>query len=89
MFLQTGRFNGIGTCSATRFIILRFYYTLSAGDKTRSIVNIPYINAHLRKLGQENIISVFVEIGKREFAARFSSNIDYHKYSMGEIFVSL
>ena len=52
-------------------------------------MNCPDINYYFSKLRQENIISEFVESGKQEFAASFSSNIDDSKYSKGSKFVSL
>ena len=57
--------------------------------EARSITNRPDINAHLTKLKEDGVISEFVESGKRLFATRFSSSIDYSKYTKGATFVSL
>ena len=89
MFHQTGTFNGIDTFSATRFGGFNFNSILYEEVEARSVVNRPDINAHLKKLRQENIISQFFKSGKQEFAARFSSNIDYSKYSKGVTCFSL
>ena len=89
MFHQTGTFNGIETFSATRFGGFNFNSILYEEVEARSVVNCPDINAHLKKLRQENIISQFFKSGKQEFAPYFSSNIDDSKYSRVATFVSL
>ena len=65
MYHQNGNFNGTGTCSATSFGKFNFNSILSTEAKAISIMNCPDINAHLRKLRQNNIISEFVESGKQ------------------------
>jgi hypothetical protein len=88
MFYQTGTFNGIDTCSASSYGNFDFRSKLSAESEARSISNHLDIHAHLSKLREENTISEFVESGKREFANRYSSSIDYSRYRKGATFVS-
>ena len=56
--------------------------------EARSIKNRPDINAHLTKLRRENIISEYVENGKRQFAQEFASSIDYSQYIKGATYIS-
>jgi hypothetical protein len=89
MFHQTGTFNGIDTCSATSYGNFHFRSKLMAESEARSISNRPDINAHLSKLRSENVISKFVESGKRNFANRYSNSIDYPRFTKGATYVSL
>ena len=63
--------------------VLILIISLSSESEAKSIMNREDINAQLRKFRQDNIISEFFETGKREFPARFSSYINYQKYSIG------
>ena len=89
MFQQTGTFNGIDTCSATSYGNFDFSSKLSAEAQARSISNRPDINAHLSRLRKEKVISEYVESGQREFADRFSSSLDYTRFTNGGTYVSL
>ena len=70
MFNQQGTFNGIDTCNAVTYGRFDFNSKLSSEAEARSIFNQPDINAHLTKLQNENIVSQYVEKGKRDFASR-------------------
>lgn len=89
MFHQSGTFNGIDTCSATNYGNFDFSSKLTAEAEARSITNRPDINAHLSKLREENVISKYTELGRRDFAARFSRSIDYSRFVIGGTYVSL
>ena len=56
MIHQTGTFIDIYTFSATIFGNFNFSYILYSEDEVRSIMNFTDINAHLKKLRQENVI---------------------------------
>ena len=77
------------TSIATSFGKFNLNSILYAEAEARSIINFPEINAHLSKLRQENIILECFEAGKQEYTDRFSSNIDYQKYSIGATYFSL
>ena len=89
MFNQTGTFNGIDTCSATSYGNFDFISKLTAEAEARSIFNRSDINAHLSKLREENVISEYVESGRRDFATRFSRSKDYSRFVKGGTYVSL
>ena len=57
--------------------------------EVRSISNRHDLSEHLNKLRQNGVISEFVETGKRDFAEKYSSTIDYSKFIKGATFVSL
>ena len=64
---KNGTFNVIETRSDTKFGIFNFKYVLSAEAKVIPIKNLPDINNKLIKTSQYNIISEYVDSGKREF----------------------
>ena len=87
--IKPGTFNGIYTCSSMIFTEFDFRYILSAEAKSRSITNLPAINAHLRKIRQEKIIYEYVESGKRQFSIQLSSTINHLKYIKGDTLVNI
>ena len=89
MFQQSGTFNGIDTCSNTSFGNFDFKSLLIDESEARSISNRPDINNHLNKLKEDEVISDYVEKGKRDFATRYSRDIDYDKYCKGGSFVGI
>ena len=60
-----GIFNGIDTCSHTSYGNYNFRSKLSFEADALSISNRPDVNAHLRKLSNDNSMSEFVEKEKR------------------------
>ena len=89
MFQQTGSFNGIDTCSATSYGRFDFNSKSIRESESRSIFNRPYINVNLSKLREENIISQYVEDGRRSFASSFSSSVNYERLAKGSTYISL
>ena len=91
MFHKTGSFNDINSCSAKSYGNFDFNLKLiaEAEAEARSITNRPDINTHLLKLREENVISEYVEAGRRSFASTFSASIDYSRYIKGGSYVIL
>ena len=71
------------------FSNLDFKYIISTETEDISLTNLPGINAQLKKLRQESIISEYVDTGKIAFDNSFSIKIDYLKYTRGSKFVSI
>jgi hypothetical protein len=87
--MQQGTFNGIDTCNTVTYGRFDFNSKLSSEAEARSIFNHPDINDYLTKLQNENIISQYVEKGKRDFLSRYTEGINYGKFITGATFVNL
>ncbi len=89
MFHQAGSFSGIDTCSATSYGRFDFNSKLIREAEARSIRNRPDINLHLSKLREENVISQYIEDGRKAFALTYQPYTDYRILAKGATYVSL
>ena len=87
MHEQRGSFNGIDTCNISTYRKFDFNSSLLSAFESSSILNRPDINALLRQLVDENVISKSVAVGKRDFACETYSNYDFDKYCKGATYV--
>ena len=87
MHEQRGSFNGIDTCNISMYRKFNFNSLLLSAFEASSILNRPDINALLRQLVDEKIISKSVAVGKRDFATEKYSNYDFDKYCKGATYV--
>ena len=90
LFQQKGTFNGIDTCTATRFGNFGLPYNMLLQEaEARSIYNRPDIHAHISNLVDENVMSEVVAASKVEHAKCYSNDFDYEKYYKGATYVSI
>ena len=87
MHEQRGSFNGIDTCNISTYRKFNFNSSLLSAFESTAILNRPDINALLRQLVDENVISKSVAVGKREFARETYSNYDFDEYCRGATYV--
>ena len=87
MHEQRGSFNGIDTCNISTYRKFNFNSSLLSAFESTAILNRPDINALLRQLVDENVISKSVAVGKRDFARETYSNYDFDEYCRGATYV--
>ena len=89
IFHHSGTFDDIDTCSATSYWNFDSASKLLVESEARSIFNIPDINARLKKLMSESIISEFLESGKHDFSKEYLISINCPHHTKGSTYVIL
>ena len=89
MFRQDGSFNGIDTCSCTKFGRFDFCSYLSSEDEALCLTKHPDCNALLTKLATEGVISDAVANDRRAAANELINSRRSINFSKGATFVPL